>query len=234
MNSPVRVNLLKWGETLREKPNTILLCIPLFSLSLFIYLLKGDRGGMAASFGHVGVAFKNYYKHNYQKKFLLYLALYCFRKSAKLAVGPGRPTVLLKCAETAELLGYDSDAEMYFVQAASEAKTQNDLAQLAYVQAGFSRFKIVQGLKDEAKVLIEESEKVLRNMVKKFPDSLYLHVWFTQSLIIVGEYFLAVGDKSNALKYGIEALEHSQEYDLRFRIHDAQILLDKIKNVVVK
>lgn len=227
--SPEKVNLLKWGEVVRENPKTILLSIPIFKLSLLLYFLKRDRGGMAASFGHLGIVFKNYYKHSYQKRFFLRLALFCFKKSARLAVGPGRPTVLLKCAETAEQLGDPSDAEKYFDEAIREAKTYNDLEQLAYVQAGYSRFKITLGLKDEAKILIEESENVLRNMVRKFPDSLYLHIWFTQSLIVMGEYFLAVGDKKSALKFGVEALEHSQKYDLRFRIHDAQILLDKIR-----
>lgn len=226
--SPEGNKLLKWGEQVRENPKTSMLSVPIFTMAGIVMILTGDKEGLAACFGHGGIAWKNYYKHNWRNPLLLRIALWDFETAARLSSGQGKPTVWLKCAETAQQLKLLDKAEDYYQRGIEAAKKISDVYQLAYVNAGYARLKMERGAFQEARELLNDARTVLKKGVDDLPDSLYLHVWYTQALIVTGEYYLATNDKKAAENYAREALAHSQEYKLSFRIHDAQMLLDKI------
>ena len=221
--------ILHLGESLRENSKTILLSIPVFTFGLCYYSMISDKEGLAGAYGHMGIAFKNYHKHFWKKRFLLEIAYYLFRKAAELGGGKDRPTVLLKCGQTALELGDKKSAEKNYNEAIAEAKRLKDKYQKAYVSAHLADL-IKEKDFEKAEGMLTNSHEVLNQAIDKNPEALYFQIWISFVELALGQLYLSKADKNSARVWAEKAHARVEKYDLKVRKLDVKKLLSKIES----
>ena len=220
--------ILLFGETIRENPRTILLSIPVFFFGFLFYSLIGDREGKAGSLGHCGITFKNYYRHHWKKKFLLEIAYFLINSSSKLATGEGKVSNFIHCGQIAFTLGKHPLAVSKFREALKEAEDINHKSIQGNIYNHMAIVELKKGKLNEARKYLDKAVDILEGAVKKKPDSLYLHVWFSGAELVMGEYFIKKGDKGSAKKWAIKAQKRVKKYNLKTRKQDVKNLLKRI------
>ena len=221
-------NLLLWGESIRENPRTILLSIPIFLFGIFYYTLIKDDKGLAGSYGHLGIAFKNYHKHYWQQPFLLQIAYKLIDNASHKSQGEGLVSTILHCGQVAKDLQNYSLAEVKFKQALFQAHKLKQYVQLGYILSHLASVHVAQQRFDVAFRELNQSLKILQSGIKQKPTSLYYQIWLSHGELTMSEYYLAIRDYKQAKKYAQQALNRSQKHQLKFRQQEAHQLLNRI------
>jgi len=229
LKSHEKKKILLLGETFRENPNTILLSIPIFLFGVLYYSLVSDKQGLAGSYGHMGISFKNFYKHFWQRKFLLKVSYSLFKKSSDYAeLGEGKVSSILHCGQVAVTLERYKLARKQFVKALLLAKELNRSDHAAYILGHMAKVEIETQDLGKAKEYLDRSLRILKRAVNKNPKSLYLQIWLSHSELMLGEYWLASGDRAKAKIWAEKARKRANKYNLKVRKLDVKKLVSKI------
>ncbi len=220
--------LLSFGERVRENPKTTLFSVPIFLVGCFWFTIKNNREKFAGSFGHMGITFKNYYKHNLKLKLFLKLAIGCFRICERHTPLKDRPTVLLKLGQSYIELGRDEIGEDIFNKAVKVTKDMFDNPQLGYVLSHRGRLYLSQGKMDKAWSDFEKALRFINKGIKNNKDSMYYHIWLSGLELDIAEFMIKSGRENEAIDWAKKAQKRAKKYGLSTRVIDARKCLERI------
>lgn len=223
--------LLALGEKLRENPKTILLSVPIFLIGTVWFSLKKDEEKLAGSFGHLGITFKNCYKHHWQQKFLLILAAKSFAISAKHAPLKDKPAVLLKLGQTWIELEKIELGQRIYEEGIKIAEKIKDFPMVGYILAHRGRLFASQKKPELAWQDLKKAEEYIRQGIKKRKDSLYYQIWLSGVELDISDYYLTLKETEKALEWVKKAGRRAEKFSLETRKLDAQKMLKKIRAV---
>jgi tetratricopeptide (TPR) repeat protein len=224
--------LLALGEKLRENPQTILLSLPIFGWGILWFKLAGDKDGLAGAFGHLGLAFKLYYKHHWQNKSFLKISYHLLSEAAKQGTGNGQPSVRMVMGSIALDLGNNLQAKWDYELAIRMSRKIKDFNQTAFIMGHLGRVKTILGDFVGAKKDLDRGLKILSKTIKR-DKSPRLQIWISNLELAMSEWYLACGDKKKAKLWAIAVSRRSHKYDLKTRKLDANNLLSKISASIV-
>lgn len=225
--------LLIFGEKVRENPRTILLSIPIFIFALIYYWITGYREGVAGSLGHMGIAFTNFYKHNWQQNFLLRIGYFLFGKSTEFATGEGKVSAILHCGQAAILLKDFELARRKSLEALREVKKENVKTGIeGYIYGHYlGKIELETENVGKARGHVERGLKILKEKSKRSRGSLYLQVWLSGTELTMAEYWLAKKDEEASRIWAERAKARADKYNLKVRKLDAKKLFTRIGKV---
>lgn len=224
--------LLALGEKLRENPDTILLSLPVLAWAIVWYGWTGNKPAQAGGFGHLGLAFKLYYKHHWQNQILLKIAYWLLTQALLCGDRDGQPTVKMVMGSISLDLGDKNQAKSDYEQAVNMAKNIGDQNQMAFVLGHLGRIKTQLGDFVGAKKDLDLGLKILTRALKK-DSAPRLHIWISNVELAMSEWYLAAGDKKRAKLWVQKVATRAEKYDLKTRKLDAKNLLSKIANPLV-
>jgi len=96
--------LLVWGEKIRENLRALWLSVPFFVLGICLFSLTGDRDNLSRAWGHLGIVFKNAYRHKSPRRAYLKSALFSFKKALGNATAGDSVGIRMTIAQTLSLL----------------------------------------------------------------------------------------------------------------------------------
>lgn len=224
--------LLSLGERLRENPRTILFSIPIFLIGALWFSFKKDSERISGSWGHLGISFKNYYKHRLKLRLLLRLAAECFSRSLQYSPLKDKPTVLLKLGQTQIELGDVKAGEKVFNEAIKIAKDLKDYPQLGYVLSHRGKLYVLQKKMDLAWQDFQRALEYIEEGVEKKKDSLYYQIWFSGLELEIANYYLELGQKEEAEQWIVKAKQRAEKYKLETRKLDVLKMMGKIEKLM--
>ena len=116
-----------------------------------------------------------------------------------------------------------------FKEALKEAKDINHKSIQGNIYSHIAIVELKRGELNKTRKYLDRAVDILEGAVKKKPDSLYLHVWFSGAELTMGEYWLAAGERMKALLWAKKAKRRADKYNLKVRKLDAEKLISKIK-----
>lgn len=209
--------LLALGESLRENPKTILLSIPVLGFGILWFGMIGNKYAQAGAFGHLGLAFRLYYKHHWQNKIFLRIAHKLLENAQS---GEGSPTVIMVMGGISAELGDKTQAKRDYEQAIKIALKIGDVPQAAFIESHLGKLLLDKKHLDHAyKVL----SKFAQNKREQRP-----HIWLSNVELGYSEWYLAKLNKKMALYWANKTLTRANKYKLETRKLDVANLLKKI------
>lgn len=206
--------LLAIGEGLRENPKTILLSIPVLGFGVFWFGLIGDKHARAGAYGHLGLAFRLYYKHHWQNKIFLKIAYWLLDHAHS---GEGSPTVKMVMGGISAELGDKSQAITDFETGIKMALKIKDEPQAAFIESHLGKLLL-------DKKHLDHAYKVLSKFALNKSDQ-RPHIWLSNVELGYSEWYLWKGDKVRANIWVKKAQFRANKYKLETRKLDVQRLL---------
>ena len=155
--------------------------------------------------------------------------VFLINSSSKLATGEGKVSNFIHCGQISLTLGKHPLAMRKFKEALKEAKDTNHKSIQGNIYSHMAIVELKRGKLNKTRKYLDKAVDILEGAVRKKPDSLYLHVWFSGAELTMGEYWLAAGDRKKALLWAKKARRRVNKYDLKVRKLDAENLISKIK-----
>ncbi|MCG2685850.1 hypothetical protein L6258_00580 [Candidatus Parcubacteria bacterium] len=219
--------LIVWGEKIRENLKTLWLSVPFFVLGICLFSLIGDRDNLSRAWGHLGIVFKNAYRHKSPRRAYLKSALFSFKKALKGAAIEDSVGVRMTIAQTLSLLD-DHEAALRTIQeAVFQARQVSPAgALLGRVLVHQAQIQIAAGELKAGHQSLKEGWKYLEEALEKEPQDFHLQVWYTGAQLDWANYYRAVDKIEKSREWAQHALEDSRRWNLSFREHDARRILE--------